>query len=72
MSLIIIAYCNYRRSGLISLEILFRKLDDRRSVYTDALFELLEIQHDGRITFSEFLLFVVTYGLWTQDEILKC
>ena len=73
--------------GLIPLQKLFEAMEDSRTVFTDSLLELLgnnifsivmsalmcpEIEHDGRINFSSFLLMVVTYCLFEPQEVLKC
>lgn len=59
------------RKGLIKLSELFESMEECRTVFTDSLLDLLEIEHDGRLNFSDFLLMVVTYCLFEPIEILK-
>jgi hypothetical protein len=61
------------KSGIIRLEDLFHYCDMKRNVYTDTIFELLEIDiSDGEINFSDFFVFLSTYCFFEVADILRC
>ena len=41
--------------GNIDIEDYYDSIEERRSIYGDGIFELLDINHAGTITFGEFL-----------------
>ena len=41
--------------GNIEVEDFYASIEERRSIYGDGIFELLDITHAGTITFGEFL-----------------
>jgi Ca2+-binding EF-hand superfamily protein len=46
------------KTGLVPLITIFHKIEMERNLITDCLLELLEIDHDGEINFSDFLYMV--------------
>jgi Ca2+-binding EF-hand superfamily protein len=59
------------KTGLVPLTAIFESFKYKRNLYTDCLLELLEIEHDGEINFSDFLLMVNTYCFFETREILR-
>eukprot|EP01039_Chlorochromonas_danica_P010615 gene10615-11763_t len=59
------------QSGLVPLSNIFKSFEMERNLFTDCLLELLEIEHEGEINFSDFLLVVSTYCFFEPVEILK-
>lgn len=59
------------KSGLVSLNYLFKSIETNRNLLTDVLLELLDIEHEGEINFSDFLTMVTTYCFFEPPEILK-
>lgn len=59
------------KTGLVSLTIIFKEFEMERNLFTDCLMELLEIEHDGEINFSDFLFMVCTYCFFEPVEILR-
>lgn len=59
------------KTGLVQLSQVFKIFETERSLFTDCLLELLEIEHDGEINFSDFLLVVTTYCFFEPEEILR-
>lgn len=57
--------------GLVKLNEWFESMEEERTVFTDSLTELLDIEHDGRINFGDFLFMVTTYCLFEPREILR-
>eukprot|EP01031_Cornospumella_fuschlensis_P031398 gene31398-37952_t len=49
------------KTGLVALNVIFKSFEMERNLLTDCLLELLDIEHDGEINFSDFLLMVTTY-----------
>jgi hypothetical protein len=45
--------------GVLKLEALFEACEEKRSSFTDAILDVLEIQHDGTINFSGFQSFLL-------------
>lgn len=59
------------KNGFAKLSTIFEAIEEKRTVFTDSILELLEIDHDGKINFSAFLLLVTTYCLFEPLQILK-
>ena len=59
------------KTGLVPLNVIFKAFEMERNLFTDCLLELLEIEHDGEINFSDYLLMVSTYCFFEPDEILR-
>lgn len=57
--------------GLVKLSDWLESMEEERTVFTDSLAELLDIEHDGRINFGDFLFMVCTYCLFEPREILR-
>jgi len=59
------------KTGLVPLVDIFKRVEMERNLITDCLLELLEIEHDGEINFSDFLYMVSAYCFFEVREILK-
>jgi Ca2+-binding EF-hand superfamily protein len=61
------------KTGLINLDDFFNNIEEKRSLYTDALVELMDVVHDedGNINFSDFLCVVMQYCMFEPPEIMK-
>lgn len=57
--------------GTIELGAFYKFFETRRSIFGDAIFELIDCRNSGRIDFGEFIQTVVTYSLFEREEILK-
>ena len=61
------------KSGLVQISSVFDRIGFHRSMYTDSLLELIDIDYtDGELNFSEFLDVILTYGMFERNEIFKC
>ena len=62
------------RSGSQSIdsEEFFEMLGEARSPFTDALFQLIDLDGSGTIEFEEYVLVCGTYCMYTKEDILKC
>ena len=62
-----------QKSGLVQISSVFDRIGFHRSMYTDSLLELIDIDYtDGELNFSEFLDVILTYGMFERNEIFKC
>jgi len=59
------------KTGLVSLNYIFTKIEAERNLISDCLLEMLEIEHEGEINFSDFVYMVATYCFFEPREILK-
>lgn len=59
------------KTGLISLATYFKTIECERNMITDCLLELLEIEHDGEINFSDFLTMICSFCFFETHEILR-
>mmetsp|Transcript_15981 Transcript_15981/g.24083 ORF Transcript_15981/g.24083 Transcript_15981/m.24083 type:complete len:341 (+) Transcript_15981:181-1203(+) len=59
------------KSGFAKLSVIFESIEEKRTIFTDSICDLLEIENDGKINFGAFLLMVTTYCLFEPREILK-
>lgn len=57
--------------GTIELGAFYKFLEEKRSIFGDAMFELIDCRNSGRIDFGEFVHAVVTYSLFEREEVLK-
>lgn len=62
-----------QKSGLVQISAIFDRIGFHRSMYTDSLLELIDIDYtDGELNFPEFLDVILTYGMFERNEIFKC
>jgi Ca2+-binding EF-hand superfamily protein len=59
------------KTGLVPLQVIFKSFKCERNLITDCLLELVDVEHDGEINFSDFLFMVMTYCFFEPLEILK-
>ena len=57
--------------GDIDREELIEALNERTTPLTDAVFALLDLDGNGRISFDEFVVCLATYCLYTKEDILQ-
>jgi Ca2+-binding EF-hand superfamily protein len=57
--------------GLISIDAICKSIECKRSAVVDSLLELLEIEHEGELNFSDFLTMVVTLCMFDHVNMLK-
>lgn len=48
-----------------------RRLDEERTPLTDELFALMDLDGSGTIEFDEFIAVLLTYCMYTKDDILR-
>ena len=58
-------------SSTIDIAEFYKYLEEGRSIFGDAMFELNDCNNSGTLEFSEFFQTVVTYCLFEQEEILR-
>ena len=49
----------------------FDMLDEERTPLTDELFALMDLDGSGTIEFDEFIAVLLTYCMYTKDDILR-
>lgn len=61
------------RTGVINLNDFLKKIEEKRTFFTDAILECFDIALDenGCIDFSDYLVFVVSYCMFEKPEIQK-
>ena len=57
--------------GNIEIEAFYDAMEEKRSIYGDGIFELLEINHVGTINFGEFIQSIVVMCLFERQEVMK-
>jgi Ca2+-binding EF-hand superfamily protein len=60
-----------KRTGLVKIETIFKKIEWQRNLMTDCLLDLLDIEHEGELNFSDFLFMVASYIHFETPEILR-
>ena len=58
-------------SGTIDIAEFYKFLEEPRSIFGDAMFELNDCNQSGTLEFSEYFQTVVTYCLFEQEEIMR-
>jgi Ca2+-binding EF-hand superfamily protein len=59
------------KSGMIEVDEFYRMIHEKRSIFGDSIFELIDIDHSGGLEFSEFVQTLGTYCIFGQQDILK-
>ncbi len=59
------------KTGVVSLEVIFKSIEMQRNLITDGILEILDIQHEGEINFGEFLSMVVTFCMFEKYDVIK-
>jgi len=60
------------RSGTIDVAEFYHMIEEKRTVFGDGIFELIDIDDTGTLDFSEFCVAIFTYGFFEELETLKC
>lgn len=58
-------------TGMCNLDDLFKYLKYERNGFTDTFFDLLDIEQDGEVNFSEFMRFICGYCMMDELELCK-
>ena len=58
-------------SHTIDLDAFYEIIGERRSVFSDGIFDLIDADDTGRLNFSEYVVAIITFGLFEELEILK-
>ena len=58
-------------SGTIDIDEFYNLIHEKRSIFGDGLFELIDVNHSGALDFGEFFQAIVTYCLFEKTEVLK-
>ena len=59
------------RSGAIDIDEFYNLINDKRSLFGDSIFELIDIDDNGTLDFSEFLQTLGTYCMFGREDIRK-
>jgi len=64
--------CDYDRIGIIAIQDFFTKIcQEKRNMFGNAIFELIDAEDPEKLEFGEFLQGVVTYCCFDEKEILE-
>jgi len=58
-------------SGTIDLGEFYKLIEEKRTVFGDGIFELIDVTDTGKLNFTEFIECIMTYGLFEKEEVLK-
>jgi Ca2+-binding EF-hand superfamily protein len=58
-------------SGTIDLGEFYKMVEEQRSVFGDAIFDLIDVDDSASVTFSELVSAILTYGMFAKEEVLK-
>mmetsp|Transcript_91801 Transcript_91801/g.262514 ORF Transcript_91801/g.262514 Transcript_91801/m.262514 type:complete len:343 (-) Transcript_91801:1358-2386(-) len=58
-------------TGSVDISDFYKFFEEKRSIFGDAIFELIDCNQSGSLDFGEFVHAVVTYCLFEQDEMLR-
>eukprot|EP00924_Labyrinthula_sp_SR-Ha-C_P004414 maker-scaffold_89-snap-gene-0.9-mRNA-1 protein AED:0.16 eAED:0.16 QI:0/0/0/1/1/1/2/0/359 len=58
-------------SGSIDIKEFYLLIDEEKSVFGDAVFELVDVDHNGHLEFGEFVLCITKYCLLGKQDVLK-
>ena len=59
------------RSGTIDIDEFYHMINEPRTVFGDSLFELVDIDNNGTLDFSEFVQTLSTYCMFGREDVLK-
>jgi sphingosine kinase/serine/threonine-protein phosphatase 2B regulatory subunit len=59
------------RSGTIDVEEFYAMMKEKKSIFGESIFELIDSDNDGVLDFSEFVTATATYIMFGPDDILK-
>lgn len=58
-------------SGTVDLGEFYKMIEEKRSVFGDGIFEMIDITDTGKLNFTEFVEAIMTYGMFEKEEVLK-
>ena len=59
------------QSGTIDVDEFYKMIHEHKNVFADSIFELIDIDESGGLSFGEFVQAVATYCVFGMDDILK-
>jgi len=59
------------KSGTIDVEEFYKLIHEKRSIFVDGIFEIVDVDTDGTLDFGEFCQALATYCMFEVEEILK-
>ena len=59
------------KSGTIDIMEFYTMISEERTVFGDSIFELIDIDNNGTLDFSEFVQTLGTYCMFGRNDILK-
>lgn len=59
------------KSGNIDIDEFYKMLGERRSLFGDSIFELIDIDDNNQLDFSEFMTVVSTYCMFGREDVRK-
>lgn len=60
-----------KKTGFVRLDVIFKKAHYKRNLMTDCILELLDIEHDGELNFSEFTFMLCQYCFFEPPQIIR-
>lgn len=59
------------KSGTVDTREFYMLVHEKPSVFADSIFELIDVENEGQLDFSEFVKAIATYCMFGKDDILK-
>ena len=59
------------KSGAIDVDEFYKMLGEKRSLFGDSIFELIDIDNNQQLDFSEFMTVVSTYCMFGREDVRK-
>ena len=59
------------KSGAIDVDEFYKMLGEKRSLFGDSIFELIDIDDNNQLDFSEFMTVVSTYCMFGREDVRK-
>jgi len=59
------------KSGTVDTKEFYDLVHEKASVFADSIFELIEVENEGELDFSEFVQAISTYCMFGKEDVLK-
>mmetsp|Transcript_9244 Transcript_9244/g.32579 ORF Transcript_9244/g.32579 Transcript_9244/m.32579 type:complete len:323 (-) Transcript_9244:273-1241(-) len=59
------------KSGTVDTKEFYDLVHEKPSVFADSIFELIEVENEGELDFSEFVQAISTYCMFGKEDVLK-
>lgn len=63
--------CDQDNTNSVNYDEFFLFINEKRTKFTDAIFNILKLEMPGSANYEEFVEAVVTYGMYTREELLR-